>query len=112
MDADVDTLFLYQALRYDTTNAYPGSDGRPNALDVHAGDQGELVWFGFPLYYFEPDQARQVTSTVLRMLGVERLPRGVRTGPQAARPGAALTTSPAAPPAVPPGVAARAPKLR
>jgi len=73
----VDTLYLCQALTYDPNDArVPASDGRPNAIDYYGSQHGELVWFGFPLYYFEPDQARTVTSIVLTNLGVPHAPPG------------------------------------
>ncbi len=74
----LDTLYLCMAAAYDPNGVNaPQSDGMPNALDYHGSDNGEVVWFGFPLYDFEPDQARQVVRTVLQHLGV---PQGGDTG--------------------------------
>lgn len=71
-ESALDTLYLAQAIVYDPTDASPAaSDGRPNAVDYHGADNGEVVWFGFPLYYFEPDQARTLTRKVLSVLGVQ-----------------------------------------
>jgi len=66
----MDTLYLLQAKDYSLDPTGAASDGKPNALDYHGSNSGEIVWFGFPLYYFELDQARQAVSTVLRNLGV------------------------------------------
>jgi hypothetical protein len=67
----VDTLYLCQAALYDPNNVnQPTSDGYPNAIDYYGSQHGELVWFGFPLYVFEPDQARQCVRTVLTHLGL------------------------------------------
>lgn len=67
----VDTLYLCQARTYDPNHVQvPPSDGFPNAIDYYGDDSGEVVWFGFPLYYFEQDQARQVAQIVLRNLGL------------------------------------------
>src|SRR5262249_28292466 len=75
----VDTLYLNQAATYDPDQTTrPDTDARPNAIDCHASGQGEVVWFGFPLYVFERDQARQVAYTVLTHLGVEPATGGDR----------------------------------
>ena len=70
----LDTLYLLQARNYtgDGTTGSNGSlsDGQPNAFYYHGSEHGAVVWFGFPLYYFENDQARQAVATVLRVLGV------------------------------------------
>jgi len=73
----MDTLYLCQALTYDPNDSrVPASDGRPNAVDYYGSEHGEVVWFGFPLYDFELDQARTVTSIVLTNLGVPHGPPG------------------------------------
>jgi hypothetical protein len=67
----IDTLYLCQARSYDPDQLQvPPSDGFPNATFYHGSQHGELVWFGFPLHFFERDQARQVTRIVLRNLGL------------------------------------------
>ncbi len=66
----LDTLYLLQARDYSLDGAGATSDGKPNAVDYHGGDNGEIVWFGFPMYFFELDQARQAVHTVLANLGV------------------------------------------
>jgi hypothetical protein len=69
--SSLDTLYLCQARTFDLEHVQiPPSDGFPNALFYHGSDQGKLVWFGFPLYYFELDQARAATRVVLRNLGL------------------------------------------
>lgn len=74
----VDTLYLLQARDYGLDGAGARSDGCPNALDIHPSTSGEIVWFGFPLHYFELDQARQAVTTVLRNLGVPLRAPGAR----------------------------------
>ena len=59
-----------------TSTTLRSADGRPNAVDYYGSQHGEVVWFGFPLYYFEPAQARLVTQTVLTNLGVPLAPQG------------------------------------
>jgi hypothetical protein len=82
-----DTLYLAQARTYDPNGiSNVPSDGKPNAIWYHGGDQGDVVWFGFPLEFFELDQARQVVRAVMRNFGIEPLPAGVREGPGAAQP--------------------------
>ena len=70
----LDTLYLLQARNFTgdgTTGSNSSlSDGLPNAVYYHGSEHGEVVWFGFPIYYFEHDQARQAVATVLRVLGV------------------------------------------
>jgi len=67
----LDTLYLCQARLYDPNHVQvPPSDGDPNAVFYHGSEHGTLVWFGFPLYYFDLDQARTVTRIVLRNLGL------------------------------------------
>jgi hypothetical protein len=67
----LDTLYLCQARLYDPNHVQvPASDGDPNAVYYYGREHGKLVWFGFPLYYFELDQARQVTAIVLGNLGL------------------------------------------
>jgi hypothetical protein len=78
----LDTLYLCQARVFDPDHvAVPPSDGFPNAVDYHGSEHGEVVWFGFPLYYFERDQARQVVQAVMRVFGIAPLPPGVKQGP-------------------------------
>lgn len=78
----MDTLYLNQARFYDPNRALiPPSDGFPNAVHYYGNENGpgsELVWFGFPLYIFEPEQARQVVRSVMRNLGVEKVPFEMR----------------------------------
>ena len=82
-----DTLYLCQARTYDPSSAgSSASDGKPNAIWYHGGDQGDVVWFGFPLEFFELDQARQVVRSVMRNFGIDPLPAGVREGAGAAEP--------------------------
>jgi hypothetical protein len=64
----VDTLYLFQAQALDLTNA--GSDGKPNALHYRGSEHGEVVWLGFPLHFFEVDQARALVHRALTVLGV------------------------------------------
>ncbi len=78
----VDTLYLLQARDYSLDGAGALSDGCPNGLDIHPSESGEIVWFGFPLYDFELDQARQAVTTVLRALGVQ--PRAPGAPPRVA----------------------------
>lgn len=66
----LDTLYLLQARDYSLDGGGATSDGKPNGVDYHGSGGGEIVWFGFPLYYFELDQARQAVRTVLGNLGV------------------------------------------
>jgi hypothetical protein len=67
----LDTLYLFQARSFDPNRAQlPPSDGFPNAVYYHGSDNGKLVWFGFAMYYFELDQARQVARSVLRNFGI------------------------------------------
>ena len=74
----LDTLYLCQAIQYDPNDSrVPPTDGRPNAVDYYGSDHGEVVWFGFPLYDFDLDQARTVTAIVLTNLGVPHAPAGV-----------------------------------
>src|SRR5207247_2973420 len=86
----MDTLYLLQAKDYSLDPTGALSDGKPNAFDYHGSGSGEIVWFGFPLYNFELDQARQAVDTVLRVLGVP--PRApyvahvARARPASARP--------------------------
>jgi hypothetical protein len=77
----LDTLYLCQALLFDPNEVQvPPSDGFPNAVDYHGSEHGEVVWFGFPLYVFEREQARQVVQTVMRVFGIAPLPSGVKQG--------------------------------
>ena len=71
-ESAVDTLYLLQARGYTGNGGNASaSDGMPNAIYYHGSEHGPIVWFGFPMYFFERDQARQAVGTVLRVLGVE-----------------------------------------
>ena len=73
-ESALDTLYLLQARGYTGSGGNASlSDGMPNATYYHGSEHGPVVWFGFPLYYFERDQGRQAVATVLRVLGVEPL---------------------------------------
>ncbi len=62
----MDTLYLNQAREYDPNSTrIPPSDGFPNAVHYYGSQHGEVVWMGFPLYFFERDQARLVVHKVL-----------------------------------------------
>lgn len=78
----LDTLYLLQARFYDPNRiSIPPSDGFPNAYHYYGTENGpgsELVWFGFPLYIFEREQARQVVRAVMRNLGVDPVPAAMR----------------------------------
>jgi hypothetical protein len=78
----MDTLYLLQSKFYDPNRiSIPPSDGFPNAIHYYGTENGpgsELVWFGFPLYIFEPEQARQVVRSVMRNLGVAPAPPELR----------------------------------
>jgi hypothetical protein len=68
----LDTLYLLQARGYTGNGGNASaSDAMPNAIYYHGSEHGPVVWFGFPMYFFERDQARQAVATVLRVLGVE-----------------------------------------
>jgi hypothetical protein len=83
----MDTLYLSQCRLFDPGHLQiPPADGFPNAVHYYGTDHGQVVWFGFPLYYFELSQARQVTAKVLTVLGLTPLPAGVRSGPHAVAP--------------------------
>jgi hypothetical protein len=74
----VDTLYLHQAREYDPHHVYEPyeTDGYPNAIHYHGDDNGpgsQLVWFGFPLHYFDQEQARQVVREVMRNFGIQPL---------------------------------------
>jgi len=78
----LDTLYLHQAIQYDPEQlGLLAADGKPNAVDYHGAENGEVVWFGFGLHYFELAQARQVVEVVMRNFGIAPLPAGVRQGP-------------------------------
>jgi hypothetical protein len=67
----LDTLYLCQARALDLNHTQvPPSDGYPNAVFYHGSDNGLVVWFGFPMYYFDPDLARQTARVVLKNLGL------------------------------------------
>jgi len=68
----LDTLYLLQARGFTGNGGNASlSDGMPNALYYHGSEHGPIVWFGFPLYFFERDQARQAVATVMRVFGVD-----------------------------------------
>jgi len=74
----VDTLYLHQAREYDPHHVYDPyeTDGYPNAIHYYGVDNGpgsQLVWFGFPLHYFDQEQARQVVREVMRNFGIQPL---------------------------------------
>jgi hypothetical protein len=71
----MDTLYLFQARKYDPTHIYAPNDGDgyPNAVHYYGTENGpgsELVWFGFPLHFFERDQVTTLVAAVMRNLGV------------------------------------------
>jgi hypothetical protein len=71
-ESALDTLYLLQARGYTGNGGNLSlSDGLPNAVYYHGAEHGPVVWFGFPLYFFEHDQARQAVATVMRVFGVE-----------------------------------------
>ncbi len=77
----LDTLYLNQARTYDPTGVMiPRSDGFPNAVHYHGANHGEIVWFGFPLYFFESAQGREVVRVTMRALGIEPQAAAERRG--------------------------------
>jgi hypothetical protein len=64
----LDTLYLHQGRDLALGNV--NSDGRPDALHYHGAQHGELVWLGFPLHYFERDQARALVHRVMQQFGL------------------------------------------
>jgi hypothetical protein len=66
----LDTLYLVQARDYSGDGHGALSDAFPNGVFYHGKDNPEIVWLGFPLTYFEPDQSRAVVRAVLRNLGL------------------------------------------
>ena len=78
----MDTLYLLQARFYDPNGTQnPRVDGFPNAIHYYGNENGpgsDLVWFGFPLYVMEKEQARQAVRVVMRNLGVDRVPIAMR----------------------------------
>jgi hypothetical protein len=73
-DSVLDTLYLLQARGYTGNGGnLSTSDAMPNAVYYHGSEVGPIVWFGFPLYFFEHDQARQAVAKVLGVLGVAPL---------------------------------------
>jgi len=73
--AGLDTLYLYEARDPDPGHVYApyDVDGYPNAIHYHGPENGpgsQLVWFGFPLHYFEREQVRTVVRSVMRNFGV------------------------------------------
>jgi hypothetical protein len=81
----LDTLYLCQARLLDLNSVQvPPSDGRPNAVHYYGSEHGDVVWMGFPLYIFEPDQAREVVRKVMEVFGVpQATPRERGAYPQA-----------------------------
>ncbi len=91
----LDTLFLFQARRLDLTGFYEpfAGDGYPNAIHYYGADNGpgsELVWFGFPLHFFERDQVKTVVDEVMRNLDVEPVPPPARGAHPVVLPGARI----------------------
>jgi hypothetical protein len=81
--ADVDTLYVYEARQPDPGHVYAPNDvdGYPNAIHYHGTDNGpgsQLVWFGFPLHFFERAQVRVVVDEVMRNFGVQPAARSHR----------------------------------
>ncbi len=79
----MDTLYLHQARQYDPTGIYqPNSaDGYPNAVHYYGTDNGpnsQLVWFGFPLHFFERDQVKTVVAKVMQNFGIPTAPPSMR----------------------------------
>jgi hypothetical protein len=62
----VDTLYLAQWYAYD-----PTAPAFPNALHYHGANHGEVVWFGFPMHFFEVEQAREVARVAMRVFGIQ-----------------------------------------
>jgi hypothetical protein len=74
-ESTLDTLFLYEARTADPAHVYApnDADGYPNAVHYHGEENGpgsQLVWFGFPLHYFERAQVRAVVAAVMRNFGI------------------------------------------
>ena len=79
-----DTLFINGAHTYDANRTrIPPSDGFPNAVYYHGTQHGKLVWFGFPMHYFDRELARQTARIVLRNLDLQPVPP---TQPRGASP--------------------------
>ncbi len=81
----LDTLYLYEARTPDPGHAYApyDVDGYPNAVHYHGEENGpgsQLVWFGFPLHYFEREQVRAVVGAVMRNFGIAPVPLAARGG--------------------------------
>ena len=86
VESVLDTLYLLQARNYNGNGGNQSiSDGQPNAVYYHGSEHGPVVWFGFPIYYFERDQARQAVATVLTVLGVAPNAPGQSPGAGVAR---------------------------
>ncbi|MEO6461525.1 MAG: hypothetical protein ABIP29_00435, partial [Candidatus Eisenbacteria bacterium] len=88
----LDTLYLSQARQLDLNHIYEpnAGDGYPNAIHYHGTDNGpgsELVWFGFPIHFFERSQVKTVVDEVMRNLGVSFAPPSARGAHPAERPG-------------------------
>jgi hypothetical protein len=66
----LDTLYLVQARDYSGDGMGAVSDAHPNGVFYHGGDNPEIVWLGFPLTFFAPDDSRAVVRVVLRNLGL------------------------------------------
>jgi hypothetical protein len=80
----LDTLYINAAVNYDPNRTrIPPSDGFPNALYYHGSAHGEVVWFGFPMHFFEVDQARLTTKIVLQNLGLTPAAPGAPRGAHA-----------------------------
>ena len=64
--ADVDTLYTYFAA---DSFAAPDLHGKPCAIRWQDPNlESEVIWFAFPLYWFEQDQAEEAVKVVLTEL--------------------------------------------
>jgi hypothetical protein len=77
----LDTLYLNQGRTYDPMGTiFPRSDGMPNAVHYHGANHGEVVWFGFPMHFFESEQGREVVGVTMRVFGIEPQAAASRRG--------------------------------
>jgi hypothetical protein len=79
----MDTLYLFQARQYDPTHIYApfDGDGYPNAVHYYGTENGpgsQIVWFGFPLHFFERTQVKTVVDEVMRNFEIEPAPPAMR----------------------------------
>jgi hypothetical protein len=75
-EPEMDTLYVYQARTPDPGHVFApyDTDGYPNAVHYHGPDNGpgsQLVWLGFPLHFFEREQARAIVRAVMRNFGIQ-----------------------------------------